>query len=274
MNRDQIIALGSKLAPAAATLGRLRTLLAKPDTQSEEIVNLIRLDPALTFHVVRMSNSVLFGTRERSDTLEGAVGRVGFMEIYRLVGLAATKQLCQNDLGTYHLKAGRLWENSVATAAAAEVLALSAGVDPGLSYATGLLRNLGQVIVDGYSFGKVYPGEAEWPLVSEWEKATFGLTSAEVTALLLEHWRFPADVVESVRAHHDPFAGSTSNIGACVLNLACGVTARFGLDLPGEAAHWVRSEAKLTLAGVNDVVLEQCEENARAHYMALCASLN
>lgn len=274
ITRDQIITLGSKLAPAAATLGRLRTLLANPDTDMDEIVGLIRLDPALTFHVVRMSNSVLFGTRERSDTLEGAVGRVGFVEIYRLVGLAATKQLCQRDLATYGLTAARLWENSVATAAAAEVLARPAGCDVGLSYATGLLRNLGQVILDGFSAGRIYPGEAEWPLVSQWERKEFGLTSAEVTATLLEYWRFPSEVVGAVRAHHDPFADAQSNVGACVLNLACGVTARFGLDLPGETGHWARSEAKLTLANVNEQVLEQCAENARAHYMALCASLN
>lgn len=273
VTRDQIVALGSKLAPAAATLGRLRTLLADPGTGLEEIVDLIRLDPALSFHVVRLSNSVLFGTRERSDTLEGAVGRVGVLEIYRLVGLAATRQLCQRDLATYGLKAARLWENSVATAAAAEVLALPAGGDAGLSYATGLLRNLGPVILDACAAGRVYPGEAEWPLVSDWEQDVFGLTAAAVTATLLDHWRFPAEVVDAVRAHHDPFADAASNVGACVLNLACGVSARFGLDLPGETGHWVRSEAKLTLAGVSDEVLEQCAENARTHYMALCASV-
>ncbi len=274
LTRKHIIALGSKLAPAAATLGRLRYLLADADTDLEEIINLIRLDPALSFHVVRMSNSVLFGVRERTDTLEGAVGRVGLVDIYRLVGLAATKQICQHDLATYNLRAVRLWENSVATAAAAEVLSIPAGGDGGLSYATGLLRNLGLVIIDGFSTDQVYPGEAEWPLVSDWERDRFGLTAAEVTATLLEYWRFPADVVEAVRDHHDPFAGATSNVGACVLNLACSVTARFGLDLPGESDHWGRSEAKLTLAGVTEPVLEQCAENARAHYLALCASVH
>lgn len=85
ITRKTILALGSKLAPAAATFGRLRTLLQDPGTEMEEIVNLVRLDPALTFHVIRLSNSVLFGLRERNDSLEGAVGRVGFHEIFRLV---------------------------------------------------------------------------------------------------------------------------------------------------------------------------------------------
>jgi HD-like signal output (HDOD) protein len=270
---DRIIALGTRLAPAAATLGRLRGLLADPNTDLEEIIALIRLDPALTFNVVRMSSSVLFGARERSDSLEAAVGRVGYTDIYRLVGLAASRELCQGDLPTYRLSAARLWENSVATAAAAEVLALPAGGDAGLSYSTGLLRNLGRVIIDGSATGKVYPGEAEWPLVAEWEKAEFGMTAAEVTVKLLEHWHFPADLIDAVRGHHDPLASANSNVGACVLNLACGVTARFGLDLPGETGHWLRTDAKLTMAGVTDETLEKCAENARAHYEALCATM-
>src|SRR4051812_2865216 len=162
LNRETILALGNKLAPSTATFGRLRTLLNDNDTEMEEIVQLIRLDPALTFHVIRMSNSVLFGIREHNDSLEGAVGRVGFRELYRLVGLAATQQMCQGDLKTYGLKASRLWENSVATAAAAEVLAARAGRDPGLAYTAGLLRTLGRVIIDGTASGQVYPGEAEW----------------------------------------------------------------------------------------------------------------
>lgn len=273
LTRETIITLGSKLAPASATFGRLRTLLSDPSTEMEEIINLVRLDPALTFHVIRMSNSVLFGLRERNDSLEGAVGRVGFREIYRLVGLAATHQVCQRDLLTYRLKATRLWENAVATAAAAEVLALPAGGDAGLAYATGLLRTLGRVIIDGAACGQVYPGEAEWPSVTEWEKRTFGVTSSEVAVTLLTHWRFPNELVESIRGHFDPLADAESNVGAGVLNLACGVAARFGLDLPGEAGQWTPDLAKLTLAGVSETDLETCAERARAHYTALCASV-
>jgi HD-like signal output (HDOD) protein len=272
LNHQKIITLGNKLAPAAATFGRLRELCSDPDTEMDEIVQVIRLDPALTFHVIRMSNSVLFGLREHNDSLEAAVGRVGFRELYRLVGLAATQQVCQGDLKTYGLKASRLWENSVATAAAAEVLAARGGREPGLAYSAGLLRTLGRVIIDGSSTDTVYPGEAEWPAVAEWEKSTFGITAAEVTTTLLEHWRFPDEIVESVCGHFDPLSDTESNIGACVLNLACGVAARFGLDLPGETGNWIVNPAKLTLAGVSEADLEECAARARAHYVLLCAS--
>lgn len=272
LSREKIVTLGSKLAPSAAILGRLRLLLEEPRTDTDEVINLVRLDPALTFHVTRMSNSILFGVRERHDSLDGAVGRVGFKNIYRLVGLAATKQTCQRDLPTYRLKAGRLWENAVATAAAAEIFALPAGIDPGLAYATGLLRSLGRVVLDAVSCDKCYPGEAEWPLVSDWERATFGVTSTEITTVLLDHWRFPSELVDGIRGHHDPFDEPSSNVSACVLNLACGVSARFGLDLPGEGGHWHRSEAKLTLANFTEPMVEDCTEKAWAHYLSLSAT--
>ena len=273
LSRDTIITLGNKLAPTAATFSRLRTLLLDPDTEIDEIVKLIRLDAALTFHVTRMSNSVLFGVREPTDSLEVAVGRVGFGQVFRLVALAAAQQVCQADLHTYRLKASRLWENAVATAAAAEVLAQRAGRDMGLAYTAGLLRTVGRVILDGAAAGNKYPGEAEWPSVADWERETFGVTSAEVTTTLLNHWRFPGDVVESVSSYMDPLTGESSNIGACILNLACGVAARFGLDLPGESGAWLCTPAKLTLAGVSEQDLEECAVRARAHYVLLCASV-
>jgi HD-like signal output (HDOD) protein len=271
---DAIIALGNKLAPSTVIFCRLRELLQEPDTNLDEILKLIRLDPALTFHVVRMSNSVLFGMRDRTDSLDVAVGRVGLGEVFRLVALAATRQVCQGDLPTYRLSASRLWENAIATAAAAELLGQRAGRDAGLAYTGGLLRTIGRVIIDGGSNGRVYPGEAEWPSVSEWEKKTFGITSAEVTTILLSHWHFPAEVVESVRNHFEPLADpSGANIGACVLNLACGVAAHFGLDLPGEEGDWLWSPAKLTLAGVTEADLDECGKRARVHYQLLCASV-
>ena len=273
LTRETIITLGNKLAPAAVTFSRLRMLLLDPKTNLEEIIKLIRLDAALTFHVVRLSNSVLFGVRERTDSLDIAVGRVGVGEVFRLVGLAATRQVCQRDLLMYRLTANRLWENAVATAAAAELLGERAGRDAGLAYTAGLLRTVGRVILDGAAEGNVYPGEAEWPSVAEWEKKTFGITSSEVTTILLTHWRFPSELVDAVSGHYEPLGSDGANISACVLNLACGVATRFGLDLPGEEGDWSCTPAKLTLAGVNETDLEECADRARAHYVLLCASV-
>lgn len=274
LNRTSLISLGNKLAPAVATFGRLRTLLLDPETDLDEVLKVIRLDPALTYHVVRLSNSVIFGIREPTECLDTAVGRVGLGELLRLVGLAATKHVCQRDLLTYRLAASRMWENAVATAAAGELLAERGRRDAGLAYTAGLLRMIGRVILDGSAQGVVYPGEAEWPVLADWEKRTFGISSAEVTTELLSHWRFPSEAIDAIRCHLDPLADfERSNVAACVLNLACGVVARFGLDLPGETGDWTYTPAKLTLAGVTEMDIDECAERARRHFTLLCASM-
>ena len=269
---DDLIELAGKLAPALAVMGRLRTLLQDPRVELQEVVNVMRLDPALTLRVIQMSNSVLFGARVHHDSIEHAAGRLGFSEIYRLVGLAATRQLCQHDLKMYGLPAATLWEATLATAAAAEVLARQTGSDAGLAYTAGLFRTLGQVMLDSAGRGRVYPGAVSGLTVSAWEKETFGLTATEVTVALLTHWKFPAEIIGALRGYHNPLADSESNVGACVLNLACGLAARAGCDLPGEADDWVFSPATLTLAGLTEADLELCAERAQAHFAALCAT--
>lgn len=274
LTEDSIIALGNRLAPAAATFARLRTLLLDAEADLQEVIRLIRLDPALTFHVVRLGNSVVFGFREKTDSLDVAIGRVGFNQVFRLVGLAAIQQACQRDLGAYRLPAHRLWENAVATAAAAEVLANRAGRDPGLAYSAGLLRSIGRTVLDGVAVAETYPGEAACPAIGDWERRTFGVTSNEVAVILLRHWHFPADLIDAIAGHAQPLADpDRSNAGAAILNLACLVAARFGLDLPGEAGGWDCTPAKLTLAGVTGADLDDCADRARAHYAALCSSL-
>lgn len=208
LDHATIVTLGSKLAPSASTYGRLRAQLEDPTTELGEIIGLIRLDPALTFRIIRLGNSVLFGLRTHNDSLDAAVSRLGVRELHRVAALAAAQQVCQRDLHHFGIPAAELWENAVATAAAAEILAPQAGMDPGLAYTAGLLRNLGRVILEDAATG-VYPGPGQFPSVADWERTQFGTTAAAVTADLLQHWRFPADVVEGIRGHLDPLGSAT-----------------------------------------------------------------
>ncbi len=49
LDHATIIALGSALPSAIGIFGRLEALLRRNDTGLDEIVDLIRVDPALTF---------------------------------------------------------------------------------------------------------------------------------------------------------------------------------------------------------------------------------
>jgi HD-like signal output (HDOD) protein len=264
LSREAIISLGSKLTPSVQVFGRLGQLLEDVNNDVDQVVGVVRLDQTLTFQVIKLSNSVMFGIKGKIESLDEAVNRIGFGEVHRLVGLAASHQVFQGDLHTYGLKAARLWENSIACAAAAEALACRAGRDTRALYAAGLLRSIGRVIIDKVTHGPAYPGEQGGPAAA-WEKSIHGLDTAEVGALLLDHWRFPAEFCASVRRHYEP-AGDVAG-AAAVLNLAAGLAEQMGAGLNGETAHWEVSEDKLECAGLSDADLKACRAEAEQVYL-------
>jgi HD-like signal output (HDOD) protein len=261
-----IITLGSSLPPALGIFGRLQARLRDPDSGLADIVELVRVDPALTFQVIRLSNSVLYGLKNRCNSLDEAVARVGFAEIQQMIGLVVARQSFQGELELYQISAGRLWENAVATGTLMAAFAARAGGDVGTAYATGLLRNIGKVVLNNHTGGVRYPGEGERPDLHAWERETYGLTAVEVTAILLDHWRFSPETVTAMRLHLAPeFAIDRATVAA-QLHLACAVAAEWGCPLPGEASGWRNDPAMHALAAVPDESWAGAIEDARAQF--------
>jgi len=270
LGRDTIITLGSKLPPALGIFGRLQSRLRDPDSELTDIVELVRVDPALTFQVIRLSNSVLYGLKSPCHSLDEAVARVGFAEIQQIVGLVVAKQSFQGELALYRISAGLLWENAVATGALMSAFAARAGGDQegaaANAYSTGLLRNIGKVVLNNYAGGVQYPGEAERPDLHAWERETHGVTAVEATALLLDHWRFSPATVAVMRGHLAPEFATDHAAGAAQLHLAGAVAAEWGCGLPGETKGWRNDPAMHAQAGVRDEDWTGAIEEARKQF--------
>ena len=266
LDRATIITLGSALPPAIGIFSRLEALLRKADTDLGEIVDLVRVDPALTFQIIRLGNSAFYGFKSRCDSLEEAVARIGFGDIHSLVGLVAARQACQMDLHAYHIPAQRFWENAVATGQVMAAFAARSGADARNAYATGLMRNLGRIVLNDHGGAVGYPGEAAAPNLAVWEKNTYKITAAEVGAVLLEHWRFAPDTVAGVRGHLDPAAAADSARPAALLHLACAVVDSWGLNLPGEHLVWRQDAAMLGLVGLTEENFNEAAAEARESF--------
>jgi HD-like signal output (HDOD) protein len=263
LDRAAIITLGSALPPAVGIFGRLESLLARPDTDLDQIVDLVRVDPALTFQIIRLGNSAFYGLKNRCDSLEEAVSRIGFGDIHSLVGLVAARHACQQDLRAYQITARQFWENAVATGQLMAALAAGNGTDARQAYATGLLRNLGRIILNNHAGAVRYPGTGVAPDLAAWEKENYGTTASEVGAVLLEHWRFSPDTIAAVRGHLDPAAAEAS---AVLLHVAAGLTEAWGLGLPGEATVWSRDTAVLARAGLTEEICLKATATAQIAY--------
>ncbi len=266
LGHDSIVSLGTRLPPSLGVLGRLQALLEDAEADLADIVELVHIDPALTFQVIKLANSALYGLRSRCESLDDAVARVGFGDIHQIVGLAVSRQSFQGELPAYEIAGGRLWENAVAAGTLCAHFAELAGANAQHAYATGLLRNIGKVVLNNHAPHLRYPGEGVAADVQAWEKHQHGFSSAEVSAVLLDHWRFSPEMVGAVCSHRTPEESAEFSAGAARLHLACSVLTEGGCQLPGESGGWRRDAEMLTRAGVAEEFLDGAIAQARAQF--------
>ena len=155
--KEHILRLAQKLPTSPQIFSRLSNVLNDVNADLDKIVNLISIDTGLTARVLRVSNSVLFRGRTPVQSLDEAVNRVGFREIHRMVGMAMTEQLFATGLPAYGMNGKQVWENSVATALAMEMIATEGGFESEAAFTLGILRQVGKLVL-GRILEKEQPG--------------------------------------------------------------------------------------------------------------------
>ncbi len=274
--REKLLQVARTLPADLEVLSSLGELLQDPNSDLDQVSDLLRRDVAMAARIVRISNSPLFGGNGGIASVEEAVNRVGFGEILKLVGTATVARFTESSLDHYGIGAHRLRANMLYGALAAEALARRAGVDPRTAYTAGLLRSLGIMVLDRASRGhaavtEVYTSSI-WPSYSAWEGQTFGVDNCEVAALILGEWRFPSDLSEGIRAHYLSRPTDLAQPLAVLLNLANGLSHRVSRTFAGEACWWEITPAKLEAAGLNEDDFEPAvveTERAFAHAVAI-----
>lgn len=212
------------LPSAPKVLPRLKRLLGDGNSSMHEIVSLVRLDPGIAARVLHVANSAYFSKGVRCVTVEEAVHRVGYDEVYQLVSYAVAAQLLVRPLSAYELDADDLWRMSVACALSAELLAERSNQDRDVAYTIGLLHGVGMVAIDEWAArngrqlslpSAGFPREA-----TSSERVQLGFTQADAGGALLHAWDFPASMCEPVRHQYAPRATMAHAKMACLLYAA------------------------------------------------------
>ena len=212
------------LPSAPKVLPPLKRLLSDPNSSMNNVVRLIRLDPGIAARVLRMGNSAYYSGGTRCFTVDEAVNRVGYNQVYELVSYAVASQVLVRPLAAYDLEADLLWSQSVTCALAAEIVAERSGQDLDVAYTVGLLHSLGMVAIDDW-IDRTRPGlklaQQGFPReATEAERAALGFTQADTGAALLRHWDFPTPMCEPVRWQYAPRSCSGHVRMACLLQVA------------------------------------------------------
>jgi len=207
------------LPPLSDVLISLEGRINNPETDIEEISDLIKTEPVLSGRLIKLSNSVLFGGgRDEVLDLNTAIMRLGLKMV---LDLAYTLELPKAFKKTKSFSHMDFWKHSLAVAFLSRALVLHGGgskEELEASYLSGLMHDVGILVFD-YLIPEEYEafiknlGDAEKGL-EELELAAFGISHPELGARFVEKW-WPVSkqVVSSIKRHHDPLSVSTTSPG-------------------------------------------------------------
>jgi len=224
---NKILDQVDELPTSARLLPDLQRLLRDDGASTVDVVDLLRLDPTLTAKVIAMSNRAFFGGGQLCGTLDEAVNRLGFDEVYRVVATVAVSGVFNQEMALYGMAEGELMEQSLATAVALPILNRDAAVAirGDELFTIGLLHGLGKLALNGFaarggSGGSGIPAGTPFKQVLAVEKKVFKVTHPEVGAALLERWKFAAAITRIVRFQGNPEGAGHEAPAARLLRLA------------------------------------------------------
>lgn len=256
MVRD-VLARIEALPPMPAMALRLLEAAQDPNVDLSKVAGWIEKDAAMTANLLRLCNAPIYGLRKEVTSLRHAANLLGMKQVVQIaLTLLASGHLSGGQAG-YGLGAGELWKSSVTSAVAAELLAQEVHYEnASTAYTAGLLQDLGKIVLTefvGHAVREIW-STVERTSVSfqEAETKVVGMNHAEVGALLLERWKFPAALVDSVRTHHRPEDGTVDRSLSRISHLADALTMTTGMGLGIDGLAYVLDERSLVALGLND----------------------
>ena len=212
MTPTDIISKVKNLPPVSQAALKLVNLLEQASISNEDVVQSIRCDNVLTAKLLRACNSPYFGLAEPVASVDQAVLILGHQQILHIVLTLAFGSTMIVTAPAYAAEAAALWQHSLVTATAAEIVAAEAydlKIEGPVAFTVGLLHDIGKLAMSQALTAELQ-NEVRARIANEKisrtaaEKLVLGTDHGEVGACLLKSWRLPAEVIEAVGHHHQP----------------------------------------------------------------------
>jgi putative nucleotidyltransferase with HDIG domain len=221
--------------PVAVT--KALRMLEDPNVNVRHLCRVLYDDGALAARIIAISRSPYYGQRTLPSTLQAAVQVMGLRDLRNIIVSSVTHSLFKSA----GMLADALWSHSLAVALGARLLSARLGeIDPEQAFLTGLLHDVGQMILlhgdrDGYSQLVAEACNSNGQMVDE-EQKYYGTDHAELGAVLLESWNFDMPIRTAVHVHHSDQKDIDPRSLAAITIIADFVAFRGGLGFGAEPA--------------------------------------
>lgn len=243
---QEIVAAVESMPPFPQVVQRAMALLAEPDYQVSGLVDVLKVDQAVTANILKLCNSAFFGLPRKVSSLKEAVVYLGANQLRQLLLSGAASKIYDRPSEGYSVFADELWRHALATAVMAQVLRrhLHLKLDENMLFTAGLLHDVGKVVLSNFVIDKYREIEQlvaeKQQSFQEAEKLVLGFDHAEIGGLIARKWDFPEVIVEAIAFHHEPARAArefrlTAELVALANNLS--VMVGYGTSVDGLACR-------------------------------------
>jgi putative nucleotidyltransferase with HDIG domain len=177
----------------------LTSVAAKDDVDARTIADMLKRDPALSAHVLRIVNSPLYSPRAQIVSLQQAVARVGVGKIREIALVIACKTGVFKAKG-YEREIDEVFKHSIACALFAQEIARSTRNNVEDAFLCGLLHDVGRPVLLQALLTLLHKARA-----SADRQAVLTLVSElheSAGSALAKAWTLPDTVVTALAKHH------------------------------------------------------------------------
>ena len=214
-----------QLQPLPTIVGKILALADDPDLGLNELVHLVKHEPAITANLLRTCNSAGMGLSVKIDSVQQAVTMLGSQKVVELVLAQNLGNNLQRAQKGYRLAKGDLWKQSVASAMVARTLAERRDLFnlPAI-YTAALLRDIGKVVLHEFVDHEMDRIQA---MVNDQnlsfiqaEEAAIGMNHASLGAIIAKRWQFSDHMAYMIEHHHLDKAEARNDPATATLYLA------------------------------------------------------
>jgi len=219
-----------KLPTLPVIAQEILNLVTNDLTSVGRIEKVVENDPAISAKILSVANSVFFGVKTKTSTLDNAIMRIGFDNLKNIaLGISLMTVLQEGKRGKV-FDYNRIYNHSITVGFVAKLLSRQLKQDfADEIMINGMLHDLGYLIMNKY-FHEIYGEvltlfEKEGSLI-EAEKRVLEFTHADIGHWLAEKWNLPKAVLDTTLYHHAPSRAKRNLKRVSVIHLADYITTR------------------------------------------------
>ncbi|OGV40063.1 MAG: hypothetical protein A2020_13775 [Lentisphaerae bacterium GWF2_45_14] len=188
------------------------------ELSSRQIGEIIGHDQSISAQVLKLSNSSFFGFKGNIRTLDRAINILGTKTV-RNIAVTTLLFAHTNKIRLWNIDILNFWLHTYLVADITRELSQKVGLDGDEAYIAGLLHDIGRLVLYAQKqekadiFRRVHTSED----IFQYEEATWGIRSNELSKLLLTKWNIPEDTIKAIAEHSNP---ENSSMLAKVVHIA------------------------------------------------------